>query len=88
MKNTRLSKLIDQVIRQQARDYALEMNSAGFMPLEGLVNIVTWKTGCSMADILAVIENGERGRKRFEVCGEMIRARPQRANARPFTTAV
>jgi RNA:NAD 2'-phosphotransferase (TPT1/KptA family) len=86
MKYARLSKLIEQVIRQQACDSGPEMNREGYVSLEGLINIVAWKSGCSPADILAALEQG--GQTRFEVCGEMIRARAGDAKARVVTAGL
>jgi len=73
---TPLSRYISTVLRHRARDFGLEMDSNGFVELEGLWALVIERFGdqYDLDDLHKVIAGEADGRKRFEIVAGRMRA--------------
>lgn len=75
MNPVRLSKFMSLVLRHRAGEFGLTPDAEGFVPLEALAQVVAEHKGGTLEEILRVVEDGTDTKKRFEIRGEMIRAR-------------
>lgn len=75
MNDTRLSKFMSLVLRHRAADFGLKPDAEGFVPLEALARIAAEQLGATLADVRRLAEVGDGVKKRFEIRGELIRAR-------------
>ena len=71
-----LSRYISVILRHRAQDFGLEMDSDGFVDLEGLWALVTGRYGdqYDLDDLQKVIAGDADGKKRFEIVEGRIRA--------------
>ncbi len=74
MVSVKLSKFMSLVLRHRPRDFGLELDEEGFVPLDALVALVERQHGLPFGreDVLEVVEHGQP--KRFEIRGDRIRA--------------
>jgi putative RNA 2'-phosphotransferase len=75
MNDKPLSKFMSLVLRHRAPDFGLSPDAEGFVPLADLLRLVSDRMGATLNDVQRVAEFGDGSKKRFEIRGELIRAR-------------
>lgn len=73
---TKLSKFLAVVLRHQPGDFGLALDNQGFTDLKKVWAIIQDKYGDAyvLSDLERVVEGDDRGKKRYEISGDRIRA--------------
>ena len=72
----RLSKFLAVVLRHSPEDFDIELDEQGYAPLDSVWTVIQDKYGnqYDMSDLEAIVAGDSRGKKRYEIIGEQIRA--------------
>lgn len=86
-KQIRLSKFLSLILRHRAESFGLTLDEAGFTDLESVWAAIEqrYPGQYTNADLRAVVAGDKRGKKRFEIENDRIRARYGHSQVRTIT---